>query len=218
MVSLAPLDSVGWLSKQPGSLQEWAARVGSWRTYRRGQSLYQADQAPDALYGLAEGCLEVSVPLPDGEVASVYFAELGFWAGESAILSHATRTMSLTAATESRVFRIAGVRILELLERSPEFWRCFYALSHANATLAILEYARALNASNKARVCTMLLRLAKSTDKVTVTQAKIAELLGVTRSTIQRVLAELVGEGVISVSYASITVLDRTKLYRAMRS
>ena len=147
----------------------------------------------------------------------MYFAEPGFWAGESAILSRAKRTMSLTAATESRVFRIKAHAILELLELSPGFWPCFYALSHANATLAIREYARALTASNKDRVCAMLLRLSKSSNKVEVTQAKLAELLGVTRSTIQRVLAELVDGGVIIVAYASITVLDRTKLYQSMK-
>ena len=216
MADLAPLDALGWLSTQPQQVREWAAHAGAWKTYGRGQDLYQADQKPDAIYGLAHGCLEVTVPLPGGDLASVYFAEPGFWAGESAILSRAKRTMSLSAAVESRVFRIKAQDVLELLERSPALWPCFYALSHTNATLAIREYARALTASPKARVCAMLLRLAKPGNKVAVTQAKLAELLGVTRSTVQRVLADLVAAGVITVSYASVTVLDRAKLYRTM--
>ncbi len=63
----------------------------------------------------------------------------------------------------------------------------------------------------------MLLRLSKSSKKVQVTQAKLAELLGVTRSTIQRILAELVDDGVITIAYASITILDRKILYQSMK-
>ncbi len=117
MVSLAPLDQLGWLSTQPEQLQKWAARVGRGTPIAVGEDLYRSDQPPDAVYGLAQGCLEVSVPVPDGDVVSVYFAEPGFWAGESAILSRAKRTMSLTAVTESRVFRIRAPAVLD-------YWRC----------------------------------------------------------------------------------------------
>jgi CRP/FNR family cyclic AMP-dependent transcriptional regulator len=218
MVSLAPLDTVGWLSAQPEELQEWAARVGTWKTYRRGQELYQAGQLPDALHGLAYGCLEVAVPQSDGDAASIYFAEAGFWIGESAILSRAKRTLSLSAATECRVFRVRAEDMFRLLRQKPEFWFCFYALSHANATLAIREYSRALTLSARAHVCVILLRLSKSTDKVEITHSKLAALLGVTRSTVQRALADLVGNGAIALSYASIKIIDRTKLFEMFRS
>jgi CRP-like cAMP-binding protein len=212
MGSLAPLDRIGWLSAQPEFLQDWALRVGRWRTYKRGQALYEVDQSPDAVYGLADGCLEISVPLACGEIVGIYVAESGSWLGESAILARAKRTMSVNAVSESLTFRIAAEDIMRLLERHPNFWPCFCALSHANATLSITEYARAMAFSTEAHVCWMLLRLSKSTERVSLTQAKIAELLGVTRSTVQRILLELASRGVIAVSYGSITVLDRLKL------
>jgi CRP-like cAMP-binding protein len=66
--------------------------------------------------------------------------------------------------------------------------------------------------STEAHVCWMLLRLSRSTERVLLTQGKIAELLGVTRSTIQRILLDLANRGAIAVNYGSITVLDRLAL------
>lgn len=216
MTGLAPLDTLGWLSTQHIQLKEWVARVGVWKTFGRGQELYQADRAPDAIYGLARGCLELAVPLPDGDMASVYFAEPGFWIGESAVLARSPRTLSLSAATPCRVLRIDAQDIWRLLDREPAFWPCFYALSHANASLAIREYAHALTFSPEAHVCSMLLRLSKSSDRVSITQAKLAALLGVTRSTVQRICANLVAEGAIAMTYGAIVVLDRARLYGLM--
>ncbi|MDP2355724.1 MAG: Crp/Fnr family transcriptional regulator [Beijerinckiaceae bacterium] len=218
MAILSPLDEVGWLSSQPERFQEWAARVGKWKVYNKAEALYQADRRPDALYGLAQGCLEISVPVKDGELVSIYFAEPGFWIGESAILSQAKRAISLSAAAESRLFRISAEDILALLEREPAFWTCFYALSHENTSLAIREYANALILSPKAHLCEILIRLSKSAPSVAITQDQVAKLLGVTRSTVQRLLSDLVEKEAISLSYASIHVIDRKKLFILSRS
>lgn len=216
MPGLAPLDTMGWLSTQDIQLKEWVLRVGVWKTFERGQELYPVNKAPDAVYGLAQGCLELAVPLRNGDMASIYFAEPGFWIGESAVLARSPRTLSLSAATQCRVLRISAPDIWRFLNASPQFWPSFYALSHANATLAIREYAQALSFSPEAHVCSMLLRLTQSADRVSITQAKLAALLGVTRSTVQRICANLVAEGAIAMTYGAIVVLDRARLYGLM--
>lgn len=215
MPNLAPLDKTGWLAMQPQPLREWAAKVGKWKTYSRGQPLYQLDQTPDAMFGLAYGCLELAVPLPNEDLATIYFAEPGFWVGESAILARAKRTMSLSAATETRVLSIGAQDILQLLDREPTFWHCFFALSHMNTTRSIYEYARAISFSTHSHVCWMLIRLSQSSSRIEISQSKMAELLGVTRSTIQRVLFDLADRGLISLSYRALTVNDRLKLHEA---
>lgn len=59
---LAPLDAVGWLAQQPPEFRGWAAAVGRWRRYVRGQVLYVAGDPSDGLYGLADGAFDITFP------------------------------------------------------------------------------------------------------------------------------------------------------------
>lgn len=209
---LGILAQKGWLAGQPEPLRDWVARNGRWKTYERGQAIYSHGDPADAVYGLGEGAVEVTLPLVGEEPVTLHRAELGFWIGEAAVLARAPRVITIEAATRSRLFRIPGAALRTLLDRQPEYWSGFCTLSLQNASTAVLALAEALSLTPRARLARMLLRLAGDNDRVDASQADLARLIGMNRSSLRRAIGSLEEIGAVRPQYAEITVLDAQKL------
>lgn len=213
---LAPLDTVGWLADQPAEFRDWMQQAGRWRRLEAGQVIYQAGDAADGLYGLAEGALSVTFPFVRDEPVTIHRAEVGFWVGDSALLAQRVRLISLQAALPSRVFFVPSRAIHALLARRPEVWQAFYQLSHANFVLVLDLLAESLALSPRARIARYLLRLAGADGVAPVSQDDLAELIGVTRTTLHRALRDLTDAGVLATGYKRLAILDRAALQRAI--
>jgi CRP-like cAMP-binding protein len=209
---LHPLDEIGWLSQQPLDFREWAANVGRWKTYQPGQFVYHAGDMSDGTYGLASGGLQVTFPLMAEEPVIIYRAETGFWIGDAAELASEPRIVTVMAAVETRLFHLPSSAIKSLLDSRPEHWRCFYRLSIRNVHLAISLLAEALALTVRARVSRRLLSLADVDGDAEITQDELANLLGVTRPTIRRCLAELEKLGAVETRYRKLRIVDRSVL------
>ncbi len=208
---LGLLSEVGWLSGQPESLCAWAARAGRWRVYEKGRMLYQYGDDPDGLYGLGSGMLEAQIPMGEEQV-TIYRGEPGFWIGESALLARTSRAISLSAAVKSRVFFIPASAVKALLRDEPQFWYCFFELNHLNAARAVATLAEVLSKTPQERLARLLLRLADAAGKVNATQEDLARLIGMSRSSLKRVLNDLMDTGAIAVGYRSLRLVDRQGL------
>jgi CRP-like cAMP-binding protein len=211
---LAPLDAAGWLAQQPSAFRDWAAAAGRWRHYYKGQVLYDAGDSSDGLYGLADGALDITFALVAEEPVTLHRAEVGFWIGDSALLAHEPRAVSVPAAAPSRVLFIAGDAVHAMLEERPEHWRAFYLLSHLNTVTAINLLAEVLALTVTARVGRRLLRLARPDGVISATQTDLAKLVGVARATLQRAFEELSKAGAIETGYRSVRITDRAALAR----
>jgi CRP-like cAMP-binding protein len=173
--------------------------------------LYQHGDDPNGLYGLGSGVLEVQIPLGEEQV-TIHRAEPGFWIGESAILARTSRSISVFAAVKSRVFFIPALKIRALLRDEPQLWYSFFELSHINASRAVATLAEVLSRTPHERLARMLLRLADTEGKVSATQEDLARLIGMSRSSLQRVLSDLMNTGAIAVSYRSLQIVNRQNL------
>jgi CRP/FNR family transcriptional regulator, cyclic AMP receptor protein len=211
---LAPLDAVGWLAQQPPTFRHWAAGAGRWQRYQDGQVLYDAGDPSNGLYGLAEGAIDITFPLVAEEPVTLHRGEIGFWIGDSGLLAHEPRAVSVHAAAPSRVFFVPGEAVRTLLAEQPECWHAFYLLSHLNAVTAVNLLAEVLALSVTARVARRLLRLAAPNGVVSVTQDDLAKLVGVARATLQRAFEELAQADTIKTGYRSITITNRGLLER----
>lgn len=209
---LHPLDGIGWLAEQPEDFREWAESVGRWKTYRPGQFVYHAGDRPDGAYGLASGGLQVTFPLVAEEPVIVYRAEIGFWIGDAAELASEPRLVTVMAAEQTRLFHLPSSAIKILLANSPDHWRCFYRLSMNNFRLSVSLLAEALALTVRARVSRRLLGIAGDDSNAAITQDELSKLLGVTRPTIRRCLAELEKLGAIETRYRKVRIVDRSFL------
>ena len=213
-IDIAPLDKRGWLSEQPDAFREWVAAVARWRAYDDGQIVYQAGDDSDGLYGLADGGLELGFPLMADEPVTIYRAEIGFWIGDSAELSRKPRMISMHAAGPTRLLHIPSQDVRTILAKYPQYWRSFYELSARNVNMAMTLLAESLALTVRARVCRRLLALTKQDANVEITQDNLAKLVGVTRATLRRCIAELAAEGGLETGYRALRVANAAVLAR----
>lgn len=211
---LAPLDSRGWLADRPEPFLEWVASAGTWRTYQRGQLIYDAGDPPDGIYGLGEGAVDVFLPAVGDELVMLHRADTGFWAGDLALLAGGDRLVTIRASLPSRVFVLPGSAVKRRLAEEPDDWPNFYALSYLNYVQALTVLAEALSLPPAARIARRVNQLTALADTATISQDELASLLGVTRITVQRALRELIAAGAIRTGYRTITVRDRGVLDR----
>lgn len=209
-----PLRQVGWLAEQPEDFQQWAQQIGRWKTFDKGQFVYHFGDPSDGLYGLASGDLQITFPLVAEEPVIIHRAEVGFWIGDAAELANEARFVTIMAASKTRLLHLPSPAIRILLANNPEHWRSFYKLSNTNCRLAISLLAEALSLTVRARVCRRLLSLTKDGGDAAITQDELAKLLGVTRPTLRRCLADLEEQGAIKTQYRNVRVLDSVALAR----
>lgn len=216
---LGSLLEQGWLSRQTLDFQERIATAGRFIMVERGRPLYQVGDPPDALYGLESGMVDISVPVRRDEEVTVHRAGPGFWVGDSAILAEATRTLSVTAARDSRLFRVAATDIRQMLDRYPEDWKRFYQLNHGNGSMAITVLAEVISLPARARFARILLRMADDEGVIHMTQDDLSRMAGMSRATFRRSFAALIAQSIIRTDYGSLCILDRSALEtEAMRT
>ncbi|WP_374300895.1 Crp/Fnr family transcriptional regulator [Paracoccus sp. (in: a-proteobacteria)] len=212
---LVSLPSGGWLSEQPVAFQTRMAMAGRWMTVPRGEILYATGDPPTSIFGLGDGLLEVSIPIMGDEEVTIYRARPGFWIGDSALLAGTTRSITVSAASESRIFRIPSGAVHRILAEHPEYWMCFFKLNHANASLAVQILAEVLSLTPRARFARMLLRLAGPDGTVRATQDDLGRMAGMSRAAFRRAFKALIATGAVCTEYGGLRIVDRAALHHA---
>jgi len=203
----AVLCRTGWLSDQEPEFREWVLRCAHWKQIGSDGIVYLAGDEPDGLYGLASGALDISVPVMGSEQVSITRGEPGFWVGEGAVLAGTRRVLSVCAIQPSVVLYVPRNKLVAILRQRPEWWRPFYELSHANATLVSNLLGEVLALSARARISRLLLRAGDDAGVITGRKEDLGRLIGLPRSSFNRELKHFFAEGIIESGYTSIKIL-----------
>lgn len=209
---LRNLAEVGWLSQQPADFRERIARLGKWLTLSKGQLLYDVGDDADAIFGLEQGLLDVTLPINPDEMATLHRATPGFWIGDSALLADTTRGVRVSAAVDCRVLRIPVGQVRRNLEQHPQDWMCFYRLSHMNVMLTLKTLAEVVSLPPSTRISRLILRLADSDGLIQASQVELAQMVGMSRATFRRAFASLVESGIVEAGYGGLRILDHEAL------
>jgi CRP-like cAMP-binding protein len=206
------LATAGWLAEESADTRARMGALGRWMTVRRGEPLYEAGDEPMAIYGLAKGLLDLSVPLPQGEEVLIHRAPPGFWIGDGMILTGHRRAMTVRAVAPSRVLAISVGALRNHLARVPEDWVALHRLAARNAALAVTALAEILSLPPRQRFACVILRTMASDGTVQATQGELGQLAGMSRAAFRRAFGELIAQGVVRTEYGAIRVLDRARL------
>jgi CRP/FNR family transcriptional regulator, cyclic AMP receptor protein len=204
--ALRYLATAGWMSEQPAAFQGRMAQIGRWMSMRRGQVIYTAGDEADAIYGLGEGLLDISILVDPQRDVVIHRATAGFWIGDSALLAGSRRTLTLSAASDGQLFKLPAASVLRDLKEHPEDWICFYGLNHLNVSRALAALAEVISLPPRARFARALLRLTSSAGAVHVTQDELGRMVGMSRATFRRSFAALISKGIVEVEYGRILI------------
>jgi CRP/FNR family transcriptional regulator, cyclic AMP receptor protein len=195
-------------------------------TLRRGERLYDEGDIDDQLYVVIDGKVKLTRTSSDGREVLVRVQGPGDMFGELAMFDPTYRTSNASAVTDARLAAIAHDDLREVLNDRP-----------AIALLLLRELAQRLRIITDAntnliftdvpgRVAKALLELSdkfgtQQEDGTLVshdlTQEELAQLVGASRETVNKALADFAARGWIQLSAKSVLLIDPDRLRRRAR-
>jgi CRP-like cAMP-binding protein len=216
--ALELLSKHGWYGGRSQEFRTAIAAIARLRAYDVGEPLYHFGDAPNGVFGLARGALDIALPRSDGLEVTAHRAGPGYWVGDLALFSNESRLMSLYAAEPSFVVHLPEKPLRGLLRKQPRFFEDFYALSHQGMALALRVLADMTTSPSEARVG---LRLLLDADTMLepdgwfhITQATLAPMVALSVPSLRRILHKMEASGLIETNYGRIRIADRNRLLR----
>lgn len=211
--ALASLSKRGWYAERSPELRAALSAIARLRDYSAGQPLYLYGDPPNGIFALVEGGLDLAIPRADGLEITAHRADPGHWIGDLALIAGQTRLVSVIAATQSRLVHVPARALQKLLDDEPRFYKEFYELTYSNFSLTLRLLANLATNPSEARVALRLLMQEESSrGGVSISQAKLSELVALSAPTLQRVMRRLQEDRLIEVGYGHIRILNRQGL------
>lgn len=215
----AVLAGRGWLATCPPVFVDAVLSAAAIIEVPRDRVILHWGEPGRGVCGLAAGGLYVAVAGPDGEFHKMHLGAPGLWLGETALLGGTARHINVTTTVDSCIAWLAAEEIAGLAEAYPETWRHLGRLAAMNTSSAMASVSCLLTRDSAARVAQKLLQVDPGDGPLlSLTQTALGEMVGLSRNTLNRVLAALERTGALHVGYARIQIRDRLKLEEVARS
>ncbi len=201
----------GWFSLAVADLAEAGVGLRD-QTYPAGWVIFRRGEVPAWVHLLCSGVVELSQHGPDHRVA-VDVVRSGGLFGDVPLLSGSREPFDAHVLEESHVLSIPSGDFLRALRRRSElaqFWLKSLAVRASHLQQRLLD---ALPGEVEHRLARLLLSQTRG-GQVALSQAVMAELLGVHRSSISRALHEFKAAGLVELGYRKVGVLDAEALRR----
>ena len=171
-----------------------------------GEALFDQGDPSREVYVVAEGRVAVGTMGEAGQM--VHFADLGPGAvlGEFAVIDGAPRSAGAEAVTPARLLLLSGERVLEALRDEPGFALALLRDLTAKMRAADVQIEERSTLSLEERLARFL-RANASDGVVSMTQAQIADRLGVSREATNRHLRALEAAGDIALRRGTVTLI-----------
>jgi len=192
----------------------------------RGERLFSEGDAGDKLYIILTGKIKLTRAAPDGRENLLSVHGPGEMFGELSLFDPIPRTSSATAVTSARLAGIAHDDLRTWLSTRPEV--AMHLLQALAQRLRRINDVKAdlVFTDVPGRVAKALLDLAErfgvpTPDGIQVnhdlTQEELAQLVGASRETVNKALADFAGRGWIQLAAKSVLVTDADRLRKRAR-
>jgi len=192
----------------------------------RGERLFAEGDAGDKLYIILNGKIKLTKAAPDGRENLLSVHGPGEMFGELSLFDPIPRTSSATAVTTARLAGIAHDDLRTWLSTRPEV--AMHLLQALAQRLRRINDVKAdlVFTDVPGRVAKALLDLSErfgvqTPDGVQVnhdlTQEELAQLVGASRETVNKALADFAGRGWIQLAAKSVLVTDTDRLRKRAR-
>ena len=192
----------------------------------KGHTLFKEGDAGDRLFVVVEGKLKLGTSSGDGRENLLSILGPGDMFGELSLFDPGPRTATATAVTDSRVLALANDQVIGWVTAHPQvslqlLKRLARRLRRTNEVLADLVFADV-----PGRVAKAIMDLGerfgtKKDDGLHVnhelTQEELAQLVGASRETVNKALADFAGRGWVRLEPRAVVVLDYERLAKRGR-
>ena len=200
-------------------------RVLRIRRFRRGETVFHQGDPGDALFVLASGSVKVVLPSDEGaEPAIVAILGAGEFFGELAILDGAPHSATIVAVEATQTLVLHRDAFLELIDADPGLRRALLA-SLATEIRRLTGHVEDLHFLDlPGRLASRIVRLAAGAGATSgearipwpYTQSELAGMIGGSRQSVNRLLADLSDQGLVRVERDHLVVADLERLARTV--
>jgi CRP-like cAMP-binding protein len=186
------------------ALEQLAGRLRQ-RRFRRNEVIFHQGDPGDSLHIVDEGSVKITLPSPEGEEAIIATLRQGDFFGELALLDGASRSATAVALEPTSTLALPRDAFMELLDQDRGLRIALLAgLAHELRRLTgQVEELHFLDLAG--RLAMRLARLAgdasPGSDEVRLdwpyTQSDLASMIGGTRQSVNKLLSELVADGLV---------------------
>ena len=208
-----------WFSHLPSSLQDSLLSLARPRRLASGQRLFGRGDAPCGLYAMLEGAVRVGAVSEQGKEALLSLIEAPHWFGEICLFDGQPRTHDAYAVGECTLLQIPQASLLAFLDQQPQHWRQLALLMSHKLRLTFINLEQLTLLPAPARVAHRLLMIADGYGEfeharrvLQLPQEQLALLLSLSRQTTNQILKDLENQGILSLGYGEIEILDAQRL------
>lgn len=221
----AALRASGLFGAADEAIIDALVRVLRIRRFRRGETVFHQGDPGDALFVVASGSVKVVLPSDEGaEPAIVAVLGRGEFFGELAILDGAPHSATIVAVERTETLVLHRDAFLELIDLEAGLRRALLA-SLAAEIRRLTGHVEDLHFLDlPGRLASRIVRLAASAGATSgeariawpYTQSEIAGMIGGSRQSVNRLLADLNDQGFIRLERNHLVVADLERLSRTV--
>ena len=196
------------------------------RRFRKAETVFHQGDPGDALFIVASGSVKVVLPSDEGaEPAIVALLGPGEFFGELAILDGAPHSATIVAIEPTETLVLHRDAFLALIDSEPALRRALLA-SLATEIRRLTGHVEDLHFLDlPGRLASRILRLSVECEpdpdgairiSWPYTQSELAGMIGGSRQSVNRLLADLAEEGLVRIEHDVLVVTDRERLARTV--
>ncbi|HGX3399910.1 Crp/Fnr family transcriptional regulator [Acinetobacter nosocomialis] len=209
-----------WFSLLPEAFQKFILEHGKQITFEKNSYVFHAKDEFNGIYTVLEGSISLGYVDVNGNEALSAIAEPIMWFGEISLIDHEPRSHDAIALKKSTVLHIPAKPLNELLKDNPYYWYYFARLTSQKLRYVFLEQIAIQTRSLSQRLAQRLLfivegygnHLIVQERQIHISQDQLANMLTVSRQTINHELNLLEKQNIIKISFRKIEILDIEKL------
>ncbi|AVF44543.1 Crp/Fnr family transcriptional regulator [Acinetobacter nosocomialis] len=209
-----------WFSVLTEAFQKFILEHGKQITFEKNSYVFHAQDEFDGIYTVLEGSISLGYVDVNGNEALSAIAEPIMWFGEISLIDHEPRSHDAIALKKSTVLHIPAKPLNDLLKDNPYYWYYFARLTSQKLRYVFLEQIAIQTRSLSQRLAQRLLfilegygnHLIVQERQIHISQDQLANMLTVSRQTINHELNLLEKQNIIKISFRKIEILDMEKL------
>jgi CRP/FNR family transcriptional regulator, cyclic AMP receptor protein len=178
----------------------------------RGEWFYAEGDPATGLFIVLEGLVRVSCAAPGGLTYLIGQAGPGAILGQSVRFGGGPRLHTLICAQDSVVLGISDGVIADIATHRPDVWKFVISVIYRQLEGVVRVLTQTLALPPRQRIAARLCMFADANGVISISQAELAETLGLTRKTVNGHLASFQRDGLIDCGYGKISLLELERL------
>jgi CRP/FNR family cyclic AMP-dependent transcriptional regulator len=193
------------------------------RRFSRNEVIFHEGDPGESLHLVSKGHVAIRVTTPLGDVATVRVIQPGDFFGELAVISPAPRNATAIALDAVETLVVHRDQFRDLLERQPSVQGLLVEALVTEVRRLAVQLLDALYVPVERRVWRRLLELesvfgdGSGPAVISLTQEDLAQVVGTTRPTMNRLLRDGEAAGILRVARGRVEIVDHDRLARRAR-